>query len=107
MEYDDGRILCDERGLVIRWYALFGAKTVPYSRIRAATAGDMSGVGGRNRIWGSSDLRHWYNLDATRPRKKTAIVLDLGKWVRPVITPDEPEKVIEILRRHGVDVAAG
>jgi hypothetical protein len=102
MEYDDGRILCDERGLVIRWYGLFGAKRVPYDRIRAATAGDMGSLGGRYRIWGSSDLRHWYNLDPTRPRKKTAIVLNLGKWLRPVITPDEPDKVIEILKRHGV-----
>jgi hypothetical protein len=92
---------------VIRWYGLFGAKTVPYGRIRAATAGDMSVVGGRYRIWGSSDLRRWYNLDATRPRKKTAIMLDLGGWIRPVITPEEPDKVIEILRRRGVDVAAG
>jgi hypothetical protein len=61
----------------------------------------------RFRIWGSSDLRHWYNLDATRPHKKTAIVLDLGGWILPVITPDEPDKVIGILGRHGVDVAAG
>jgi hypothetical protein len=29
-------------------------------------------------------------------------VLDLGKWLRPVITPDEPDKVIEILKRRGV-----
>ena len=66
MEYDDGRILCDERGLVIRWYGLFGGKKVPYDRIRSATVGN-----------------------------------------RPVITPDEPDKVIGILGRHGVDVAAG
>jgi hypothetical protein len=25
-----------------------------------------------------------------------------GKWLRPVITPDEPDKVIEILKRRGV-----
>lgn len=102
VEYDDGRIRCDEWGLVIRWYGLFGAKKVPYDRIRSATTGDMGALGGRYRIWGSSDLRHWYNLDRTRPRKKTAIVLDLGGWLRPVITPDEPDKVIEILKRHGV-----
>jgi hypothetical protein len=107
MEYEDGRIRCDERGLVIRWYGLFGAKKVPYDRIRSATAGDMGAVGGRFRSWGTSDLRHWYNLDATRPHKKIAIVLELGGWVRPVTTPDEPDKVIGILGWRGVGVAAG
>jgi hypothetical protein len=52
MEYDDGRIRCDERGLVIRWYGLFGAKKVPYGRIRVATAEDMSAVGGGSGSWG-------------------------------------------------------
>jgi hypothetical protein len=31
-------------------------------------------------------------------------VLDLGKPVEPVITPDDPQRVVAVLREHGVAV---
>lgn len=54
----------------------------------------------RWRIWGSGDFVHWCNLDPSRTRKEVALVLDLGRRVRPTITPDEPEVVERILRDH-------
>lgn len=30
--------------------------------------------------------------------KETALALDLGRWVRPVVTPGNPERVLAILR---------
>ncbi len=100
MLYDDGRIACDERGVTIRWYYLWGAKHVPYTAIRNATTRRLTKIRGKWRIWGSGDLVHWYNLDVSRTRKSTAIELDLGGRVRPVITPDDPDTVTKILAEH-------
>jgi hypothetical protein len=100
--YDDGRIACDEIGLTIRWYYLWGSKRIPYRSIRSV---ERLALGVRRwRIWGSGDLVHWWNLDRTRPGKKVALALDVGRRVRPTITPDEPEQVERILREQLVPV---
>lgn len=44
------------------------------------------------------------NFDWHRPKKHVGLVLDLGKPVEPVITPDDPQRVVAVLREHGVDV---
>ena len=95
--YDDGRIACDDDGLTIRWYYPWGAKKVPYGRIRSATPFELSPVRGQWRIWGSGDFAHWYNLDPARPRKARGIELDLGGRMRPRITPDDVDAVQRIL----------
>ncbi len=97
--YDDGAIRCDEQGLRIRCYYPWGAKQIPYDSIRGVTAVPLTGLRGRWRIWGSGDLRHWWNLDPRRPRKRTALVLDVGHWVKPTITPEDPEAVVRCLGR--------
>ena len=37
------------------------------------------------------------NLDRDRPDKRMAIVLDVGRHIRPTITPDDPTTVEHIL----------
>ena len=102
--YDDGRVACTDDGLVIRhYYFPAGGKRIPYraiSEVRRTRLGPLAG----GRIHGSSDLRHWYNFDPRRPRKRSAFVLTVGRWVRPVITPDEPGRVAAELLAHGVPV---
>lgn len=95
--YDDGRIACDETGIVIGWYYLWGPKKIAYSTIRSVR---KQKVGGRWRLWGSSDFVHWYNLDGNRPKKSVELELDIGGRVRPVITPDDPEAVAAIIAEH-------
>jgi hypothetical protein len=102
--YDDGKVSCTESELVIRhYYFPSGAKHIPYSAIREArrvTLGPM----GRWRIHGSGDLVHWFNFDARRPRKDSAIVIHLDGRFRPVVTPDDPDRVTAALASHGVNV---
>ncbi|HEY3832829.1 MAG TPA: hypothetical protein VGO03_11085 [Acidimicrobiia bacterium] len=100
MLYDDGRIACDEGGLLIRWYYLWGAKRIPYTSIRSSTRRPLTTWRGKWRIWGSGDFVHWYNLDPTRRRKSAALELDTGGRVRPTITPDDPDAVERILAEH-------
>jgi hypothetical protein len=98
--YDDGRIVCDDKGITIRWYYLWGAKTIPFRAIRTAKTYPLSAVRGRWRIWGSGDFVHWYNLDGRRPNKQTGIEIDTGGRVRPCITPDDADTVRRIIAEH-------
>lgn len=98
--YDDGRISCDDEGVTIRWYYPWGARRVPYDAIRSAESFPLSPVRGRWRVWGSGDLVHWYNLDTRRPGKTAGIELDLGRRVRPCITPDDVDAVSRIIAGH-------
>jgi hypothetical protein len=100
MLYDDGRIACDETGLVIRRYYPWGAKTVPYRSIRSVRQLPLSFGGRRWRLWGSGDFVHWWNLDPDRPHKDVALELDVGQRIRPTITPDDPDAVERILAEH-------
>jgi hypothetical protein len=104
-EYDDGLITCDDDALVISRYDMFlRPRRIPYRAIRSATRFEMTRWRGKWRIWGSGDLRHWFNYDRNRPNKQVAFVLDVGKKMLPVITPDKPEQVAAVLRKHGVEV---
>lgn len=100
--YDDGRIVCDETGIRIAWYYLWGAKRIPYNSIRDVKNLPLTGVNSmrRWRIWGSGDFVHWWNLDPGRTRKSVALALVVGRTIRPTITPDDPEAVERILRQH-------
>jgi hypothetical protein len=98
--YDDGRIVCDEDGITIRWYYLWGGKRVSYNRVRSFATYSLRPIRGQWRIWGSGDLVHWYNLDGNRPNKTRGIELDVGGRCRPCITPDGVDAVVGILAEH-------
>jgi hypothetical protein len=98
--YDDGRIACDEAGVTICWYYLWGHKRIPFSAIRSFDTFPLRPVRGKWRIWGSGDLVHWYNLDGSRRTKSTGIDLDVGGRIRPCITPDDVEAVTRIIAEH-------
>ncbi len=108
MDYDDGTIACTDSELVVRRYnLLLMPHRIPYTKISSVTVRSMGTWSGKWRIWGSGDLRHWLNFDASRPGKSQALVIDVGGWIRPTITPDDPARVLEVLRSHGVAVSDG
>jgi hypothetical protein len=98
--YEDDRITCTRSALIIRGYyfPLATAKTVPYRDIRSVERIELGS--GRWRIWGGTDPRYWFHLDTKRPHKRWALVLELGKAIRPVITPDDPSRVKDIIEQH-------
>ncbi len=105
MEYDDGLVAITDNGLVIRRYdLLLRPKRLRYEEIRAVEEAPLGRLRGKWRIWGSGNLRSWFNLDWHRPNKDTGLVLDLGKRITPVITPDDPSRAVSALREHGVQV---
>ena len=109
MRYDDGLVSCDEDALTIRRYYVWGgSKRIPYQKIRSITTWEMTTSGGRARVWGSGDFRHWWNLDMARPAKSVAFALDVGKHWMPTISPDDSVEVGQILaERTGLTLAQG
>lgn len=98
--YRDRWITCTEDGIVIDWYYLWGRKTIPYSAIRSVRRVHLSALRGSWRIWGTSDPRYWASLDPGRPHKRTGLVLDLGRRVKPLLTPDDVPAVEAILEQR-------
>ncbi len=98
--YDDGAIVCGPERLEIHnYYFPFGTKIVPYLQIQGLQRIAIKGVwSGKYRLWGTSNPRYWANLDIRRPAKKVGFVLDLGRNVHPLVTPDRPDEFEATLR---------
>jgi hypothetical protein len=104
MECDDGLIACTPAALIIRRYDMFlRPKRIPYAEIRAVTEVPI-GSFRRWRLWGTTDPRLWFNLDTKRPHKSVGFIINTGRRVHPVITPDDPQQVLAVLRSHGVQI---
>jgi hypothetical protein len=82
--YDDGEIIGDEVGLLIKRYYPWGSKHILYSSIRSVRHLPIRVR--KWRIWGSG-----------RPKKNVALELDTGHWIRPTITPDDADAVETII----------
>jgi hypothetical protein len=101
--YRDRWIACTRDGVHIRgYYFPWGSKTIPYSEIRAVRRVEMGPLSGQGRIWGTANPTLWASLDPTRMGKGEALILDVGKRVRPFITPDDLDAVEAAIRANGV-----
>lgn len=106
--YRDRWIACTPDALHIRgYYVPWGTKTIPYGAIRAVRRVPVTLLTGGGRIWGTANPRYWASLDPGRPRKTSGLVLDLGHFVRPFITPDDTEAVERIIRARAGLAADG
>jgi hypothetical protein len=107
--YHDGLITIKDGNLFIRSYyfpSLISRK-IRLSKVQQVNEFPLTRLRGQWRVWGSGDLRHWYNLDRRRSAKKRAFEIDVGGRVRPVVTPDDPDRFVAALeaaevplRRH-------
>jgi hypothetical protein len=106
--YDDGTIVCGTDGLEIHsYYFPLGTKSVSYAQIKGIQRIEINGVwSGKWRIWGTGNPRYWANLDLKRPKKRAGFVLDLGRKVSPIVTPDKPDAFESVLR-HRANLGAG
>ena len=106
--HDDGTIVCGPDRLQIRsYYFPFGTKGVPYTEVQGLHRIEIKGLwSGKWRLWVTGNLRYWANLDRKRPKKKVGFVVDLGRAVSPVVTPDEPDAFESVLRDRA-HLAAG
>jgi hypothetical protein len=106
--YDDGTVVCGPDRLEIdSYYFPTGTKRVSYAEIQGLQRYEITGVWtGKYRFWGTGNPRYWANLDTKRLHKKTGFVVDIGRKINPVVTPDDPDAFeAAILQR--ADLAAG
>lgn len=96
--YKDAVVTIDESGIIIpRYYMPRGnPKRIPWSEIRSVRMRPTSIFTGKLRVWGA-DWHYWFNLDWKRPLKRYFIAIDTGSWVKPAITPDDPEVALAII----------
>ena len=100
-DYQDPRIRCTPTAVVVRgYYFPWGSKTIPYAAIKGIRRFTMTPLHGQGRIWGSGNLSIWANFDPGRPKKKVGLLVDLGKRVEPLLTPDDPDAFVATLARH-------
>ena len=99
--YTDRWVECSSDAIAVRgYYFPWGTKQIPYSSIRSLRRVELSTFRGQMRIWGTSNPRYWASLDPQRRHKSVALILDLGRFVRPFITPDDPDAVEAFIRRQ-------
>lgn len=96
--YTDSVVSMGEDGLVIkRYYWPAGRKRIPYAEIRRFNARPLRAWHGQYRVQGIDHRGRWYSRDRHRGEKERAIDLTVGRVIRPVLTPDDTDAVLEIL----------
>jgi hypothetical protein len=100
--YEDAGLTLDDDGITSRryYFPFATSKRIAYSDIQNIKAQPIGWASGKGRFWGASDPRYWFPMDFHRGSKKAQLILDLGRRVRPCITPEDPDKVIELLKTH-------
>jgi hypothetical protein len=98
--YEDAGLVLDEDGITIRryYFLLSVPKRVAYNKIRGIRAKPMSWAKDKGRFLGAFNPRYRLPRDVQRATKQTLLILELGRWVKPCITPEDPAKVIALLK---------
>ena len=92
-------MLHDDELLIRRYYTPFGGpKRVERGRIRQVRPRTLGMGSGQYRLWGAGLPRFWYHYDAKRPAREVGLELDLGRRIRPVVTPADPTELQAALR---------
>lgn len=99
IDYHDRWIdLTDDEVVIRAYYFPWGTKRIPYDEIRHVQRVDLGAVNGRGRIWGTANPRVWASLDPGRPSKRAGFLIDSGRSVKPLMTPDDPQAAEAVLR---------
>lgn len=94
--------MLDADGVTLRryYFPVGASKRIRYSEIRRVEARPMTWLTGKGRGWGSAHPGYWLPLDTGRPHKDTLVVLDVGRYVKPSFSPDDPDRVLAIIRQR-------
>lgn len=92
MLYHDRFIDCDDDEVRIRWYYFpFGTKHVRYDAISEVRRFRLTNARGRLRLWGTGTFSYWAGLDPGRLRKSVGFLVDTGRRVKILVTPEDPD----------------
>lgn len=106
--YEDPTVVVDDDGITIRNHLLPGrSRRVLFADIVDVEVIELGFFSGRHQLVGIGPLRprtffHW---DRSRAAKQQGIVLDVGRFLRLAVTPDDPTYVAQLLRSGIADTA--
>ncbi|HEY3854607.1 MAG TPA: hypothetical protein VGO67_09460 [Verrucomicrobiae bacterium] len=103
--YNDSLVEVTDQEIVFHRYSFPFAsdKRVPLTEIESVEARWPSALGGSWRIWGSSDFRTWFPLDAKRPGRDRIFIATLrNKFRRIGFTVEDSRKLEEVLKERGL-----
>lgn len=98
--YDDSVVTLDDIGITVKNYYLPGRpRQIRYDNIKHSELIQLGFGTGRHQLVGIGPLRprlffHW---DRKRSAKSHGLSLDLGRWLRLAITPDDPDQVLALI----------
>lgn len=99
--YEDATIRIDDDIVIIKGRGpLRRDRRINRAHISRVETFEMGLWSGRARLVGISPLRprNWFYWDRARRHKTTAVGIDHGRFLRPTVTPDDPETVAQLLR---------
>ncbi len=106
--YHDRWISCNDDEIHVRaYYFPWGTKRIRYASVKGMRRVEMDALHGRGRIWGTGNFKYWASLDPKRPTKSVAFIVDLGRFVSPFLTPDDPDAFEQAVRSHVTVEPAG
>lgn len=101
--YEDDVLVVDDDGITVKnWTRPGRAHRIPLSEVESSGLVKLGRWNGRWRLVGVGPFspRNFYHWDARRTAKTTGIRLNVQGVFRPVLTPDEPHRALEVIRRH-------
>ncbi|MGI9595054.1 MAG: hypothetical protein ACR2QK_02775 [Acidimicrobiales bacterium] len=105
--YQDRNLVLDEDGITITSYRFPGDRRhIPYASIREHTLVRIGPLSGQHRLVGIGFRRprHFFHWDRSRSTKTRSVAVNVGRLIRLVLSPDDPERFSDILdRRTGPD----
>ena len=99
--YDDDVVTLDDTGITVKNYYLPGRpRHIRYDDVKHTELIPLGFGTGRHQLVGIGPLRprlffHW---DRKRSAKSHGLSLHLNHWLRLAITPNEPDKVLALIR---------
>lgn len=101
--YQDRSLIIDDDGITITSYLWPGNhRSIPFSSIVAFEEIAVGTFSGRHRLVGFEfrRLRDFFPWDTRRSASSRAIAVDVGRRVRPIISPEDYERVLELMSEH-------
>ena len=101
--YQDDSMFLDEDGIAITSYLYPGHRRhIPYAAIGGYEVIELGSFSGRHRLVGLGFRRprHFFHWDRTRSTKTHSLALDTGRFIHPVISPDDLDRVVQLLDEH-------
>ena len=111
--YEDERVICNREGIIIKggYQPLENNKKILYRDISQLKIKRLNPFSGLSQIWGkanstlqgdTSNRYYWSAFDLKRLFKGKAIVIDDGTLIKTVITPEDVDRVFQILKERSL-----